>query len=247
MNINNNHNNNNSISFSNNRTVKSSSPKILVVEDELHIAQGISFNLEQEGMQVKIATDGQMALDFWKLFDPDLIVLDLMLPTIPGTTVLEKIRAEDENIPILILSAKDQLSDKLQGFTLGADDYLTKPFHLEEFLCRVKRQLRHRQCHTYQFGNNQIDFDTNWARTTEGEFRLTEQEVKLLKIFINSPNKIISKPQLLQEGWGYQQVVETRTLDIFIARLRKYFESDPKNPKHFIGVRNQGIIFSPNG
>ncbi|MBF0314803.1 MAG: response regulator transcription factor [Oligoflexia bacterium] len=236
------------------------SARILVVEDEPHLAQGLSFNLEQEGAIVLCASDGDDALKIWKEFSPNLIVLDLMLPSISGLEVLEKIRFESERIPVLILSAKNQLNDKLSGFSLGADDYLTKPFHLEEFLCRIQRLLKQSRWYehkdqtipelteelSYQFGDNTIHFENCWAKTSHGEFRLTEQELKLLKIFCSNPEKIISRKQLLIEGWGYHEDIETRTLDIFLARLRKYFEQNSKGPKHFISVRNQGIVFYPH-
>ncbi|MBF0206744.1 MAG: response regulator transcription factor [Oligoflexia bacterium] len=239
--------------------------KILVVEDEPHLAHGLSFNLEQEHAKVQLAHNGMLAIATVKTFMPDLVVLDLMLPDISGFEVLKKIRGETQKLPVLILSAKNQVQDKVNGFGLGADDYLTKPFHLEEFLCRTRRLLQRaanlssnntndqqsyqnkkiQNNNTYTFGNNQINFNTNLATTPNGNFRLTEQEIRLLNILFENPEKIIPKRQLLLDGWGYRQDVETRTLDIFIARLRKYFEKNSKEPKHFISVRNQGIVFYP--
>lgn len=230
--------------------------KILVVEDEKHLAHGLSFNLKKEGMFVDIAEDGEAAIEKWKSFDPDLIILDLMLPKMDGTEVLEMIRKESEKIPVLILSAKDQINDKVKGFSLGADDYLTKPFHLDELIHRVKRLLKQSQWYqeknqenqqkVYTFGKNTIHMETYWVECANGEFRLTEQEMKLLKIFMASPEKIISKRTILKEGWGYNDEMETRTLDIFMTRLRKYFEDDYKGAKHFVSLRNKGIIFYPN-
>ncbi|MBF0360167.1 MAG: response regulator transcription factor [Oligoflexia bacterium] len=240
--------------------------KILIVEDEPHIAEGLSFNLELEGLLIDRALDGEIAISKWKSFNPDLIILDLMIPKISGLEVLELIREENEKIPILILSAKNQVLDKVHGFSLGADDYLTKPFHLEELIQRVKSLLKKadwyleqekiesdKECdgrdgdhlgECFEFGSNKIFLDSYWAKTEKGEFRLTEQEMKLLKIFINTPNKLISRKQLLSDGWGYNEQMETRTLDIFINRLRKYFEQNPKRPNYFVNVRNSGIIFN---
>lgn len=229
--------------------------KVLIVEDENHIAHGLAFNLKREGLEVCIATDGEKALSLWESFAPDLIVLDLMLPKIHGHQVLETIRQQSEKIPILILSAKDQINDKIKGFTLGSDDYLTKPFHLDEFLIRVKRLLKRSEWYQskaespikdiFEFGSNRVHMETYWVETPQGQFRLTEQEMKLLKLFIHNPEKVISKKQLLADGWGYSDKMETRTLDIFMTRLRKYFEEDHKNPRHFISLRNKGIIFYP--
>ncbi|MBF0297841.1 MAG: response regulator transcription factor [Oligoflexia bacterium] len=252
--------------------------KILIVEDEPHIAEGLTFNLELEGLLVENAYDGESAIEKWKTFVPDLIILDLMIPKIDGLKVLEIIRDSDEKIPILILSAKNQILDKVHGFSLGADDYLTKPFHLEELIQRIKSLLKKADWYLeqerieekevmgkqsaanintntntedkgnefFEFGKNKIFLNSYWAKTERGEFRLTEQEMKLLKIFFTTPNKLISRKQLLSDGWGYNDQVETRTLDIFINRLRKYFEPDPKRPIHFVNVRNSGIIFNIN-
>ena len=232
--------------------------KILVVEDETHIAEGVAFNLRKEGFEVKIAVNGVEALDFWKNYQPDLVILDLMLPLIDGFGVLEQVRKVNQKIPILILSARNQAADKLRGFKEGVDDYLTKPFELEEFLARVQRLLLRSSWNqdgqglseeslgdTYTFGPHVINFKEYVAITPKKTFQLTEQEIKLLKLFFLNPQKALSREDLLNAGWGYKGQMETRTVDNFIVRLRKYFEEDNKKPRYFKSVRGKGYMFYP--
>lgn len=233
--------------------------RILVIEDEVHIAEGLKLNLELKGYAVKISATGFTGLRDWKDWQPDLIVLDIMLPGVDGLSVLRNIRLEDESVPILILSAKGDSEDKIKGFSYGVDDYLAKPFNLEEFLLRVERLLIRTTRHiaesarkealssadasVYTFGDNRIDFDTATAYSPCGKIHLTEQEVKLLKLFIAHRAKPISRSQLLEIGWGYPRGMKTRTVDNFIVRFRKYFESDPKKPVYFKSLRSVGYIF----
>ncbi|HIJ54719.1 MAG TPA: response regulator transcription factor [Deltaproteobacteria bacterium] len=233
--------------------------RVLVVEDEDHIAEGLKLNLELKGYTVRIAPDGIAALQDWKKWQPDLIVLDIMLPGIDGLSVLRNIRLEDKRLPILILSAKGDSEDKVEGFSHGVDDYLAKPFNLDEFLLRVERLLfraprydgagaqndaaRSPQDSIYIFGGNRIDFDTLTAQSHFGEIQLTEQEAKLLKLFIANRGKPISRRILLEIGWGYARGTESRTIDNFIVRFRKYFEKDPKTPVYFKSLRSVGYIF----
>jgi len=233
--------------------------RILVIEDEAHIAEGLKLNLSLQGFDVAVAPDGVSGLREWKSWNPHLIVLDIMLPCIDGISVLQNIRLEDERIPILILSAKSDPSDKINGFSHGADDYLSKPFNLEEFLLRVHRLLtkaawyqasgRSRNMDaasasaTYAFGENRIYFNTGTARCRCGEVNLTEQEIKLLKLFISNRGKPLSRKLILQIGWGYTQSTQTRTVDNFIVRFRKYFETDPKKPIYFKSCRSLGYLF----
>ena len=231
------------------------SDKILVVEDEKHIAEGIRLNLSLLGYDVTIATDGVSALQQWKSWRPDLIVLDIMLPGIDGFSVLQSIRLEDERLPILILSAKGDPDDRIKGLAFGVDDYLAKPFNLEELLLRLERLLKrggwNQENHspvlpsfdTYRFGDNHIDFKTNSARCQLGEISLTEQESKVLKLFIANRGKPLSRDQLLQIGWGYSRKTSTRTVDNFIVRFRKYFEPDPRSPIYFKSLRSIGYLF----
>ena len=230
-----------------------------MIEDEAHIAEGLKLNLELKGYEVKIAPDGFSALQLLKTWPPDLIVLDIMLPGIDGLSLLRNIRIGDEQLPILILSAKGDSEDKVKGFSFGADDYLSKPFNLEEFLLRVERLLiRSERQHTapkrsvsgrweiepvYTFGDNQIDFSTHTVLSRHGETTLTEQEIKILKLFIENRGKPISRHKLLEIGWGYPRGMKTRTVDNFIVRFRKYFEKNPRKPVFFKSLRAVGYIF----
>ena len=182
-----------------------------------------------------------------------------MLPGIDGLSVLRNIRLEDERIPILILSARGDSDDKVKGFSYGVDDYLAKPFNLEEFLLRVERLLTrvswsqggpiqtktafHRSLRIYQFGDNSIDFQTLTAHGPSGQISLTEQEARLLKLFIANRGKPLSRSKLLEIGWGYARGTTTRTVDNFIVRFRKYFERNPKKPVYFKSLRSVGYVF----
>jgi two-component system alkaline phosphatase synthesis response regulator PhoP len=241
---------------------KKTKRRILVIEDEHHIAEGLQLNLSLQGYDVRLAFNGVSGLQEWKEWQPDLVVLDIMLPGIDGLSILQSIRLENEMVPILILSAKTEIDYKVKGLSYGVDDYLTKPFILEEFLLRVERLLKRaswtRDPHTsidvdsnynkdfYSFGDNHIDFKTMTAICKSGKISLTEQEVKLLKLFIAYQGKPLSRQQLLQIGWGYSKRTTTRTVDNFIVRFRKYFEKTPKNPAYFKSIRSIGYVFYPH-
>ena len=232
--------------------------RILIVEDDKHIAEGIKLNLGLLGYDVAIAGDGMTGLEQWRQWRPDLIVLDIMLPGIDGFSVLQRIRLEDERIPILILSARAEPDDRIQGLAGGVDDYLTKPFNLEEFQLRIKRLLRRadwsrdgesagdasgRVPRIVEFGRNRIDFGAARASGVKRSIELTDQEMKLLKLFVANRGKVLSREKILQIGWGYTGRMTTRTVDNFIVRFRKYFEEDPKQPQFFKSVRSVGYIF----
>src|SRR3972149_941719 len=192
--------------------------RILINEDDGHIAEGLKLNLLLQGYEVDIAPDGVSGLQKWKTWQPHLLVLDIMLPGIDGFSILQSIRLEDERLPILILSARGSSEDRIQGLTYGVDDYLAKPFNLEEFLLRVERLLTrvswagvtgergasglHLLPKIYTFGGNRIDFSTSTAHVGSGKIALTEQEVKLLKLFISHRGRPLSRKQLLEIGWG---------------------------------------------
>lgn len=229
--------------------------RILVIEDEKHIADGLKLNLKLQGYDVKIATDGQSGIEKWQSWNPSLIILDIMLPVMDGYTVLKNIRKKDEKIPVLILSAKGNAEDKIKGLRFGVDDYLSKPFDLDEFLLRIERLLTKQSWYhnenddlfsekKYRFGENEVDFITYKARCKTGEITLTDQEVILLKIFISNKDKPLSRKELLKAGWGYSSDTSTRTIDNFIVRFRKYFEKDPKKPRFFKSMRSVGYIFN---
>ena len=233
--------------------------RVLVIEDDHHIAEGLNLNLSLQGYEVGIALNGVSGIQMWREWRPDLIVLDIMLPGIDGLSILRNIRLEDEKIPILILSAKVETDYKVKGLAYGVDDYLTKPFSLEEFLLRVDRLLKRaswsnsseaientlseNETHIFSFGGNQIDFETMTASCKAGNIHLTEQEAKLLKLFLMNPGKPLSRGKLLQIGWGYTKGTTTRTVDNFIVRFRKYFEDNPKKPSYFISIRSIGYVF----
>jgi two-component system, OmpR family, alkaline phosphatase synthesis response regulator PhoP len=233
--------------------------RILIIEDENHIAEGLKLNLSFQGYEAEIAGDGASGLQKWKEWNPDMIVLDIMLPVIDGLSVLRHIRLEDERIPILILSARNASDDKIKGLICGVDDYLSKPFNLEEFLLRVERLLTRLSWYrndeiketcpslperqTYIFGTNRIDFETGTAHCISGTVHLTEQEIRLLKLFIANRGKPLSRKKLLKIGWGYAGITTTRTVDNFIVRFRKYFEEDSKKPLYFKSLRSVGYVF----
>jgi DNA-binding response OmpR family regulator len=233
--------------------------QILVIEDDPHIAEGIQLNLELKGYRVSIASDGTSGLQQWREIQPDLIVLDIMLPGIDGLSILRNIRLEDERLPILILSAKGDIKDKIEGLAYGVDDYLTKPFNLDEFLLRVDRLLLRSDWsqdrspmhavlpETFAFGGNQIDFTTATAHCVGGRtIHLTDQELKLLKLFVANQGKPLSRSKLLEIGWSYTGRVTSRTVDNFVVRLRKYFEKNPKKPIYFKSLRSVGYVFEPD-
>jgi DNA-binding response OmpR family regulator len=236
--------------------------RILVIEDEVHIADGIRLNLSIQGYETRVAVDGIDGLAQWRSWKPDLIILDIMLPMIDGFSILKTIRREDERIPVLILSARGDTKDKVKGLRYGVDDYLSKPFDLEEFLLRVERLIKKKTWYAgekkeknpeykmfdgdeYDFGENHIDFVSFKASCVAGKIVLTDQEIVLLKLFIANKGKPLSREMLLTAGWGYSRDTSTRTLDNFIVRFRKYFEKNPKNPVYFISRRSVGYIFDP--
>lgn len=230
--------------------------RILIIEDDRHIAEGLQLNLSMQGHEVVIAPDGTTGLQQWKEWQPHLIVLDIMMPGLDGLQVLQHIRLEDERLPVLILSAKATDDDKITGLSQGVDDYLTKPFNLDEFLLRVKRLLTRVAWQegrqegeldavgpTYEFGHNSIDFTTHTAHCASGAIALTEIEEKLLKLFIANRGKPLSRRHLMEIAWGYDGSLQTRTVDNFIVRFRKYFEDDPKHPVFFKTCRSVGYVF----
>ena len=225
--------------------------KILLVEDEDTLAIGLEFNLTEEGYEVVRAKDGKEALDIFEKTLFDLIILDIMLPFYDGFEIAAIVRNKFPQMPILMLTARTAAVDRIKGLEVGADDYLTKPFHLQELLLRVKGMLKRKNWYKelndeqkiYTFGNNEINFETLECSHKGDNFRLTPHEAILMKYFINNKNKIVSRKELLEKVWHLNPEVETRTVDIFIARLRKYFEDDPSAPKFIISIRSMGYKF----
>lgn len=229
--------------------------KILVAEDEETLAVGLEFNLTEEGYDVTIARDGKEALKLFNKHRFDLVILDIMLPIYDGFEVASRIREKSLQIPIMMLTALAAADDRVKGLEIGADDYITKPFHLKELLLRVKRMLRRKKWYRtviaehpiYQFGNNSINFEDLSCQSGENKFQLTQLEGLVLRYLIDHKGKIISRQELLKQVWDMSNAIETRTVDNFIARLRKYFEPDPTHPIYIKSVRGAGYVFiNPN-
>lgn len=228
--------------------------RILLVEDEQSLADTIKLNLELEGYKVQFAADGKKALKIFKQERFDLVVLDVMLPEMDGFTVCEAIRLENLEVPVLFLTAKNSSADRIAGLRIGADDYLTKPFNLEELLLRVQNLLKRTQrgsetripsINAYTFDNFQINFsEMNVVNPNEQKINLTKKENALLKLLIERKNEVVSREHILETVWGYDIYPSTRTIDNFIVTFRKYFEIDPGNPKHFHSVRGVGYKFT---
>ncbi len=225
------------------------SKRILLVEDEESIRDLIKLNLEIENYEVVALDNGKEVVKTYNQEHFDLILLDVMLPEVDGFQVCEQIRLIDIHIPILMLTAKDAQSDKLTGLKKGADDYLTKPFNLEELLLRIEKLIRRanpqekEKLESSNFGENYVNFVTYEAKGNKGDFTLTKKEAMLLKLLIDRKNEVVSRQQILQSVWGYDVYPSTRTIDNFILSFRKYFEKDPKDPKHFLSVRGVGYKF----
>ncbi|MBX2938872.1 MAG: response regulator transcription factor [Ferruginibacter sp.] len=227
---------------------------ILIVEDEENLMEALKLNLELEGYEVTSCANGAQALDIVHKEHFDLIILDIMLPEVDGITVCETIRLQNDEIPILILSAKNTGADRVLGLKKGADDYLTKPFNLEELLLRVKKLLlKSTQIHSahtvpdvYTFGKNKIDFKGLVCSGRSGEWiPLTKKEVMLLKLLVEHKNEVVTREKILQTVWGYNVYPTTRTIDNFILNFRKYFEDDSRHPVYFHSVRGLGYKFTP--
>jgi DNA-binding response OmpR family regulator len=232
-------------------------PRILVVEDESHLAEGLQFNLEAEGHVVEIAADGARAAARLAANDPpiDLVILDLMLPEMNGFEVARRARAAGNYVPILILSAKDEAADVVRGLEEGGDDYLTKPFRLDELLARIKGLLRRRRWdgvpreeetqRSVQIGGATVHFDRFEIESRAGVVRLTTREAALLRALVERSGQAVTRGELLEDVWGLRADTNTRVVDSFIVRLRRYLEEDPARPKHIVSVRGHGYRFCP--
>ena len=230
-----------------------SKANILLVEDEENLHEALKLNLELEGYEITSAYDGTEALKAFKDEYFDLIIMDVMLPNMDGITATETIRLENTEVPILILSAKSTGADRVLGLKKGADDYLVKPFNLEELLLRVEKLiLKNKKLQdketvgdTYEFGNNSIDFKAQQAFTWKKEtVDLSKKEAMLLKLLIENKNDVVTREKILQSVWGYNVYPTTRTIDNFILSFRKYFEKDSRNPKFFHSVRGVGYKYT---
>jgi two-component system alkaline phosphatase synthesis response regulator PhoP len=233
--------------------IDTSKPSILLVEDEENLHESLKMNLELQGYQVTSAFDGLQALKAVQNEYFDLIIMDVMIPEVDGLNVTQNIRLTNTEVPILILSAKDSSADKVTGLKKGADDYLTKPFNLEELLLRVQKLIEKAKRlqktstidDTYSFGGNTVDFKAQQAVTARGErIDLSKKEAMLLKLLIENKNDVVPREKILQAVWGYNVYPTTRTIDNFILNFRKYFEEDSRNPKYFHSVRGVGYKYA---
>lgn len=226
---------------------------ILLVEDEENMHEALKLNLELEGYEITSAYDGLAAVKAVQNEYFDLIILDIMLPEMDGIAVIETLRLNQLEMPVLMLSAKNANADKVLGLKKGADDYLTKPFNLEELLLRVdkliikNKRLQDKTTlgNTYNFGGNSVDFKAQTALLQNGEvIELSKKETMLLKLLLENKNEVVTREKILQTVWGYNVYPTTRTIDNFILNFRKYFEEDSRNPKLFQSVRGVGYKYS---
>ncbi len=234
--------------------------RILIVEDERHLAEGLRFNLEAEGYQVRVLETGEQALELL-LEDGtafDVLVLDVMLPGKDGFEVMADLRRAGQFVPTLMLTARGRPEDVLRGFSAGADDYLAKPFELAILIARLRGLLRRREwlrasldqppparepAETYTFGDKSVHFDLLELRVRDQVFPLTLMEANLLRYLIRHEGKPVSRKAMLEEVWGLHEDTDTRAIDNFIVRLRRYVEEDPTNPRHLVTVRGVGYRF----
>ena len=228
--------------------------RILIVEDEQHIADGLRFNLEAEGFEIELAADGKVALEILQANAFDAIVLDVMLPEVDGFTVAKKLRETENFTPILMLTARSRPEDVLDGFEAGADDYLPKPFELQIFLARLNGLLRRREWfkkeaksptvnEIYEINNKLIDFSNLELRSETETIHLTLMEAKLLRYLIENAGTAVSRKTILEEVWDLNEETDTRAIDNFIVRLRRYLEDAPESPKILQTVRGVGYRF----
>lgn len=232
---------------------KEKKASLLVVEDEESLREALKLNLELEGYEVTTADNGPSVLKLVKNEYFDLIVLDIMLPDMDGITVCETIRMQHNDVPILFLSARNTSSDRVEGLKKGGDDYLTKPFNLEELLLRVdklvvkNKKIKEPQSvpDVYEFDGCRIDFAAHECQDVNGTSQeLSKKEAALLKLLVEHEGEVVSREHILQVVWGYNVYPTTRTIDNFILNFRKYFEKDSRNPKHFHSVRGIGYKFT---
>jgi two-component system alkaline phosphatase synthesis response regulator PhoP len=222
--------------------------QILIVEDEEHLADALSHNLQFEGYSTTVAYDGEEGLRLAQTIRFDLLVLDIMMPKLDGLEVCRRLRSAGNRVPILFLTAKSSDADRLLGLKVGADDYLAKPFLLEELILRIQGILRRQdwyrspseKAEVFSFGDNEVNFRTFEATAKGRTIHLTEKECMLMKLLVERINQVVSREEILERVWGYRFTTSSRTIDNFIVRLRRYFEDDPKHPVFIHSVRGVG-------
>ena len=223
--------------------------KILIVEDELALQQTLKLNLELESYTVETCSSGENAIAQIKLFKPDLILLDIMLPILNGIEIYKQLKKIDITIPVIFLTAKNNVQDKIEGLKLGADDYITKPFDLEELLLRIHNVLKRntpqkQETSIFKFDNCEINFSTFQIITREGATEdLSKREMALLKLLIDNINSVVSRDEILDKLWTKDENPSSRTIDNYILNFRKLFEVNQKEPIHFQSIRGVGYKF----
>lgn len=224
---------------------------ILIVDDEEHLADALAHNLQFEGYSTTVANDGEEGLQLARTIQFDLVILDIMMPKLDGLEVCRRLRATGSKVPILFLTAKSSDADRLLGLKVGADDYVAKPFLLEELLLRINGIFRRQEWYSrppdeqevFRFGSNEVNFQTFEATSNGRTVSLTEKECMLMKLLVERRNQVVSREEILERVWGYRFSTSSRTIDNFIVRLRRYFEADPKDPKYIHSVRGVGYRF----
>jgi DNA-binding response OmpR family regulator len=236
--------------------------RVLVVEDEQHLAEGLRFNLEAEGYSARTCETGEEAIELLAPEPPgfDIVVLDIMLPGMDGFAVARELRGKGKFLPVLMLTARGRPDDVLKGFEAGADDYLTKPFELPILLARLNSLLRRSNWHRaaqpvrapqavtndqFQFAGKTINFNALELHVADRILPLTLMEANLLRYLIDHQNTVVSRKQILEQVWGVREDTDTRAIDNFIVRLRKYIEKETSQPKHLVTVRGVGYRFVP--
>ena len=225
---------------------------ILIVDDEEHLADALAHNLQFEGFATAVANDGEEGLRLANTMQFDLVILDIMMPKLDGIEVCRRLRATGSTVPILFLTAKSSDADRLLGLKVGADDYLAKPFLLEELILRIHGIFRRQEWYAtppdrqevFRFGSNEVNFLTYEATSSGRTVSLTEKECMLMKLLVERKNQVVSREEILERVWGYRFSTSSRTIDNFIVRLRRYFEDDPKNPRFIHSVRGVGYRFT---
>jgi two-component system alkaline phosphatase synthesis response regulator PhoP len=225
---------------------------ILIVDDEEHLADALAHNLQFEGFSTTVAYDGEEGLKLARTIQFDLVILDIMMPKLDGLEVCRRLRATGSRVPILFLTAKAADADRLLGLKVGADDYVAKPFLLEELILRIHGVFRRQEWYTtapadqeiFRFGKNEVNFLTYEATTNGRTVSLTEKECMLMKLLVERRDQVVSREEILERVWGYRFSTSSRTIDNFIVRLRRYFEADPKKPRYIHSVRGVGYRFT---
>ena len=226
--------------------------KVLIVEDERAIVEILKFNLTREGYEALEALDGETGLSLARSADPDLILLDVMLPKMDGFAICKALRAEGSAVPIIMLTAREEENDKVFGLEAGADDYITKPFSMRELLARVKANMRRRVLdqpaaaeNRMSAGDLTLDPDNYAVRKNGAPLELTQKEFDLLHLLMQSPDKVFTREELMEKVWNYGYFGDMRTVDVTVRRLREKIEDDPGKPCHIMTRRGVGYYFAP--